>query len=80
MNAVTGRWWLAAHVAPSRPDAEVEVAIQRELDAVEVKRTSEANAFVRRLASVAPYALLVKLYHELEQIMARELSARRRAP
>lgn len=47
---------------------------------MEVKRTSEANAFVRRLASVAPYALLVKLYHELEQIMARELSARRRAP
>jgi hypothetical protein len=79
MNAGTGQWWLAAQVAPSRPDTKVEVAIHRKLNAEEVGQAREANAFVQRLASVAPYALLVRLYRELEQAMERDLSAQRRA-
>lgn len=73
------QWWLGAQLPPSRPESKADLEILREVSEEEERQTREANAFLNRLASAAPYARLVELYQELEQTRGRDLFPARRA-
>ncbi len=71
------RWWLVAQVPAVRPGTAAGIEILRRLTEEEARGAREANAMLKRLAAVTPYARMVELFDELTRAMGSGATAAR---
>jgi hypothetical protein len=66
-NDSQGKWWLATQLPPSNGATAMTIDIVRRISSPEIDQVRQANAFLTRLAAVAPYAKLIELFRQFQQ-------------
>jgi len=60
------KWWLGTQLPPPNAATAMTIDIVRRINQPEINQVRQANAFLTRLAAVAPYAKLIELFRQFQ--------------